>query len=46
MAENGHKNGHSHGDNAEYYSLRAAAMQALLIEKGVCTLDDILTMAY
>ncbi len=41
----GHENGHSHGDNAEYYSLRAAAMQALLIEKGVCTLDDIMTMA-
>lgn len=39
------ENGHSHGDNAEYYSLRAEAMQALLIEKGVCTLDDILTMA-
>ena len=45
MAENGHYDGHGHGDNAEYYSLRAAAMQALLIEKGVCTLDDILTMA-
>ena len=45
MAENGHHVGHGHGDNAEYYSLRAAAMQALLIEKGVCTLDDILTMA-
>ena len=39
------ENGHSHGDNAEYYSLRAQAMQALLIEKGVCTLGDILTMA-
>jgi len=45
MAEDGHQNGHGHGDNAEYYSLRAAAMQALLIEKGVCTLDDITTMA-
>jgi nitrile hydratase len=47
MADNGHEDGHGHGhgDNAEYYSLRAAAMQALLIEKGVCTLDDILTMA-
>ena len=45
MAENGHHDGHGHGDNAEYYALRAAAMQALLIEKGVCTLDDILTMA-
>ncbi len=45
MAENGHHDGHGHGDNAEYYSLRAEAMQALLIEKGVCTLDDILTMA-
>ena len=37
--------GHSHGENSEYYSKRAQAMQALLIEKGVCTLDDILTMA-
>ena len=45
MAENGHHDGHGHGKNAEYYALRAAAMQALLIEKGVCTLDDILTMA-
>ncbi len=42
---NGLANGHNHGDNAEYYSLRAQAMQALLIEKGICTLDDILTMA-
>jgi nitrile hydratase len=41
----GHENGHNHGENAEYYSKRAQAMQALLIEKGVCTLDDILTMA-
>ena len=38
-------NGHSHGDNAEYYALRAEAIQALLIEKGVCTMDDIMTMA-
>ena len=45
MVENGHHDGHGHGDNAEYYALRAAAMQALLIEKGVCTLEDILTMA-
>ena len=45
MATNGHEDGHNHGDSAEYYSLRAQAMQALLIEKGVCTLDDILTMA-
>ena len=45
MADHGHENGHSHGENAEYYSKRAQAMQALLIEKGVCTLDDILTMA-
>ena len=45
MANHGHENGHSHGENAEYYSKRAQAMQALLIEKGVCTLDDILTMA-
>ena len=35
MAENGHHDGHGHGDNAEYYSVRAAAMQALWIEKGV-----------
>ena len=45
MVTNGHEEGHNHGDNAEYYSLRAQAMQALLIEKGVCTLADILTMA-
>ena len=45
MPDHGHENGHSHGENAEYYSKRAQAMQALLIEKGVCTLDDILTMA-
>ena len=45
MVTNGHEDGHNHGDNAEYYSLRAQAMQALLIEKGVCTLADILTMA-
>ncbi len=41
----GHENGHNHGENAEYYSMRAQAMQAILIEKGVCTLDDIMTMA-
>ena len=45
MTQNGHESGHSHGDNAEYYSQRAAAIQALLIEKGICTLDDIVTMA-
>ena len=45
MAENGHEDGHGHGENADYYALRAEAMQALLIEKGVCTLDDFLTMA-
>lgn len=39
------ENGHNHGDNADYYALRAEAIQALLVEKGVCTLDDILTMA-
>ncbi|MBC8280085.1 MAG: nitrile hydratase subunit alpha [Chloroflexi bacterium] len=39
------ENGHSHGDNAEYYALRAEAIQELLIEKGVCTMNDILTMA-
>ena len=37
--------GHSHGDNAKYYSLRAEAIQELLIEKGICSMDDILTMA-
>jgi len=41
----GHENGHNHGENAEYYSIRAQAMQAILIEKGICTLDDITTMA-
>jgi nitrile hydratase len=41
----GHENGHNHGENAEYYSIRAQAMQAILIEKGICTLDDIMTMA-
>ena len=45
MADHGHENGHSHGENSEYYSKRAQAKQALLIEKDVCTLDDILTMA-
>ncbi len=45
MADHGHENRHSHGENSEYYSKRAQAMQVLLIEKGVCTLDDILTMA-
>ena len=45
MADHGHENGHSHGENSEYYSKRAQAMQALLIEKGVCTLDDILTLS-
>ena len=45
MADHAHENRHSHGENSEYYSKRAQAMQALLIEKGVCTLDDILTMA-
>ena len=37
--------GHSHGNHAGYYSRRAEAIQALLIEKGICTLDDILRMA-
>ena len=45
MAENGHNSSHNHGDHAEYYSLRAEAIQALLVEKGVCSLDDILSMA-
>ena len=39
------ENGHNHGNNAEYYSLRAEAIEALLIEKGICSIDDILTMA-
>lgn len=39
------ENGHNHGDNAEYYALRAEAIQALLVEKGVCSIDDILSMA-
>ena len=37
--------GHNHGDNAEYYSLRSEAIQALLIEKGVCSLSEITDMA-
>ena len=37
--------GHNHGDHAEYYSLRAEAIQARLIEKGVCTLQEVLDMA-
>ena len=45
MAENGHNGSHNHGVHAEYYSLRAEAIQALLVEKGVCSLDDILSMA-
>ena len=40
----GHQ-GHNHGNHAGYYSRRAEAIQALLIEKGICTLDDILRMA-
>ena len=40
---NGH--GHDHGNHADYYSLRAEAIQALLIEKGICSLDEILTQA-
>ncbi|NQW23250.1 MAG: nitrile hydratase subunit alpha [SAR202 cluster bacterium] len=39
------ENGHNHGDNAEYYALRAEAIQALLVEKGVCSINDILSMA-
>jgi hypothetical protein len=37
--------GHNHGDHADYYARRAEAIQQLLIEKGVCTLNEILTMA-
>ena len=29
---------HNHGDHAKHYSLRAEAIQELLIEKGVCSL--------
>ena len=38
-------NGHNHGDYADYYSLRAEAIQALLVEKGICSLQEILDMA-
>jgi nitrile hydratase len=37
--------GHNHGDHAEYYALRAEAIQQLLVEKGICTLQEILDMA-
>ena len=37
--------GHNHGDHAGYYSLRAEAIQALLVEKGVCSTQEILDMA-
>ena len=40
-----HANGHNHGDHADYYSRRAEAIQALLIEKGVCSLEEILAQA-
>lgn len=43
--DGGHNHGHNHGDHAGYYARRAEAIQALLIEKGVCSLDDILRMA-
>ncbi len=36
---------HGHGDHAVYYALRAEAIQALLVEKGICTLQEILVMA-
>ena len=47
MASQHQQDGHSHnhGDHAEYYSRRAEAIQALLIEKGVCSLNEIMTMA-
>jgi nitrile hydratase len=44
-SQNGHPGGHNHGDHADYYSRRAEAIQALLIEKDVCTLNDIMTKA-
>ena len=36
---------HNHGDHADYYALRAEAIQELLVEKGICTLEEILNMA-
>lgn len=45
MSSNHEHEGHNHGGNAGYYSRRAEAIQALLIEKGICTMDDILRMA-
>lgn len=45
MASQHQHNGHNHGDHADYYSRRAEAIQAILIEKGVCSLDEILTKA-
>jgi len=44
-SQNGQAGDHNHGDHADYYSRRAEAIQALLIEKGVCTLNDIMTKA-
>ena len=45
MSSDADHHGHNHGNHAGYYSRRAEAIQALLVEKGVCTLDDILRMA-
>ena len=45
MASQHQHDGHNHGEHADYYSRRAEAIQALLIEKGVCSLDEILTQA-
>ncbi len=41
----GQSKNHNHGEHADYYSRRAEAIQALLIEKGVCSLAEILTKA-
>lgn len=45
MSSTHQHDGHNHGDHAGYYARRAEAIQQLLIEKGVCTLNDVLTMA-
>lgn len=37
--------GHYHGDHAEYYARRAEAIESLLVEKGICTLAEIVNMA-
>ena len=40
-----HGPSHNHGNHAAYYARRAEAIQQLLVEKGVCTLQEILDMA-